>query len=366
MELSNLASVVLYLTVFLAATCFAYLGQKKNNKIFYLLAILLPTLLIGFRYSAGTDTLTYREFYKEIGHEDLSFTLARVTTGSMEPFIVGVSYLGNLLHLDASFLLLVFAGITTAFLLGTARLFSRERGWLYFGALLLILLPESLNMMRQVAAISVQAYALMSIFVAQKKNERVHWLTVIALIIFSISLHYSSAILLPVFLVPAATKCKCWRSLVVVLLGIAAACLFAYPLIINTAFSLGIFSEKHVATFLDAEGSLINIKFIGAIALAMIFLASKHRRDSIEDKQMSTLMIAGTIYSAIGFYSAYLGRLAMLFWVFIIMLGVDLVCQLSQKESRRVAISLAVAISYFVIYYCVLGLNAIVPYDFAL
>ena len=181
MELSDFASVALYLAVFLTAIALAYIGQKKNNKTLCVLAILLPVIIAGFRYSAGTDSITYRNFYTEVGNEDISKTVDRLNSGGLEPFLILFSVVGNALHLPASFLFICFALITAVFLYATTRLFNKERAWLYYGMLLLIVFPESLNMMRQVAAISVQAYALVSIFKAKRNNVRTHWSGMIAL-----------------------------------------------------------------------------------------------------------------------------------------------------------------------------------------
>lgn len=366
MELSNFASILLYLAVFLSAICFAYIGQKKKNKIFIALALILPIVLVGFRYSSGTDSLTYRNFYAEVGTEDFSFTMARLMSRSIEPFIVFVSVIGNFFHLPASFLLLVFAAVTILALYGTARLFNKDRAWLYYGALLLILFPESMNMMRQIAAISVQAYALMFIYKAQRDNERIRWSVVVLLTLFAVTLHYSTLLLLPVLLLPLVTKNKYWRSIVLGLSIVALICIFAFPTIINLGVNMGLVSEKHLVTFLEAEGSIINIKFFGALSLFSILLANYKRTKSISDKQMSLLMLVGILYAGVGFHSGYLGRIAMFFWIFIIIAAIDVICQLLEKERHRAIAGVTCATLYFVFYYLVLGLNSILPYSFAL
>jgi hypothetical protein len=54
----------------------------------------------------------------------------------------------------------------------------------------------------------------------------------------------------------------------------------------------------------------------------------------------------------------------MFFWIFVVMAAGDLICQLGKKESHRIAICSTVAILYFIVYFCVLGMNQIMPYDF--
>ena len=364
MELSDFASVALYLAVFLTAIALAYIGQKKNNKTLCVLAILLPVIIAGFRYSAGTDSITYRNFYTEVGNEDISKTVDRLNSGGLEPFLILFSVVGNALHLPASFLFICFALITAVFLYATTRLFNKERAWLYYGMLLLIVFPESLNMMRQVAAISVQAYALVSIFKAKRNNVRTHWSGMIALAALSVCLHYSSVLLLPVLLLPVITKHVSFKRLTAALGALLLCCLFAFPYILDFVVKAGVLSERHLSTFMSIEGSLVNVKFFAAIILSAILIASYHRRKELVDKQLGALMLTGAVYSSVGFYSGYLGRLAMLFWVFIIIIFGDILCQLFEKKSHRIISCMAVAIAYFVLYFGILGFNEIVPYSF--
>jgi len=366
MELSNFASVVLYLAVFSAAISFAYLGHKKNNKTFCALAIILPVLLAGFRYSAGTDALTYRSFYEQIGNESGETTLLRLTTGGMEPFIIGVAYIGNLLNLSPAFLFIVFAAITLIFMYGAAYKYDKKHAWLYYSVLLLIVFPESFNMMRQVAAISVQAFTLLWLYQLRNEKKHIPWTGIIALLLFSISIHYSSLLLLPVMLLPFISGKNHWRSIGIVLAMIAAVCALAFPVVIQTAVSFKLVPEKHIDTLLGYDGSLINVKFVCATILAGVLLANYHRRKQLKDRQMAFLMLIGMTFAAVGFYSGYLGRLAMFFWIFILLIGADLLRQLCEKDRTRSTICLLVAVGYFVLYFCVLGFNAIMPYSFAL
>ncbi len=365
MQLSDCASVVLYLAVFLSAAVFAYLGKKKNLKFCYVLAVLLPALLAGFRYSSGTDSLTYRSMYEQIGTESAEMTAWRVNEGGLEPFAVYASALGNLLQLPPSFLFIIFGIITAAFLLMTTHKFSRNRAWLFYGMLLLIVFPESLNMMRQLAANSIQAFALAYIFKSQRYNIRPRVTPILLLLAFSVSIHYSSVLLLPVFLLPIIAKRVRGRTLTMLLGLFIAGCVLAFPALLNFVINMGILSERHYETFMAMPGSLINVKFFAAAVLGLIMLANYHRREIRFDKQFSLLLLLGMAYSAVGFYSGYLGRLATFFWIFIVMIGSELLCQLFKKDHHRILICSAVAILYFVLYFCVLGMNEVMPYSFA-
>lgn len=365
MQLNDLASIALYLTVFLLAAVFAYLGQKKNRKFFVILAILLPALLASFRFEAGTDSLTYRNLYEEIGNESAEMIVWRTGDGGLEPFVVYASALGNLLHLPPSFLFFTFALITTGFLYITTRTFSRNRAWLFYGMLMFILFPESFNMMRQIAANSVQAFALAHIFKSQRYNKRVKVVPIILLLLFSITLHYSSVLLMPVFILPFIIKHVRGRTLTLLLCGFIGCCILAFPALLDFVIQLGFLTERHYETFMGMPGSIVNVKFFFGIILAAIMIANYCRRELVFDKQYGILLLLGSAYAAVGFYSGYLGRLAMFFWIFIIMIGGEMICQVFKKDRHRFPICGAIAILYFLVYFCVLGFNAIIPYSFA-
>lgn len=364
MQLNDLASVALYLSVFVTAIVFAYIGQKKNLKFLCILAIIVPVLLASFRYSTGTDSLTYRKLYEEIGAESSNVTAWRVSSGSLEPFVVYASVLGNALHLSPSFLFVCFAIITASFLYLTTKLFSKKHAWLLYGMLLLVVFPESLNIMRQIAANSIQAYVLAYIFNEHRNNRRIRVTSTILLLAFSVTLHYSALLLLPVFILPFIVKHVRGRTLTLLLSLFIIACIFAFPALLDFVIELGILSKRHYDTFMEMPGSLVNIKFFAAFILSGALLANYNRVKSVFYKQYSLLMLLGTAYAAVGFYSGYLGRLAMFFWIFIILFAGKFICELFKKEYHRVAVCSAVAIAYFVLYFCVLGFNNIMPYDF--
>ena len=364
MQLTVFASVLLYLAAFSSACLFAYLGEKKNRKTYFLLAILIPTLIAGLRYSTGTDTLTYTALYNEVGGESFNTSLQRITSGSLEPFVVVISFIGNALHLPTSFMFLSFAVITASFLFLSTRLLSEKHAWLIYGMLLFIVFPESLNMMRQLAANSVQVFALAYIFKRQNEHHRTRVISAALLLLFSISLHYSSLLLLPVFVMPFIIKHVRGRTLSLLLCLLNIAFVAAFPFLLDFVVKLGILSPRHYATLMELKGSIINIKFVASAILAAILIVNYLRRRKNTDKQYALLMLLGVAYSAIGFYSGYIGRLAMFFWILIIPYLGKMICQLFEKESHRVLACSVVAISYFLLYFCVLGFNAIVPYDF--
>ena len=110
-------------------------------------------------------------------------------------------------------------------------------------------------------------------------------------------------------------------------------------------------------------GEIINIKFVASVILSIIYLVNFLRRALPRDKFLCFLMLVGAVYTSVGFYSGYVGRIGNFFWIFIIIAMTDLVGQLSIKKYPRIIISLLIGVFYLVFYYGVLGFNAVVPYD---
>lgn len=366
MEFDVFSSVVLYLAVFLIAGILVYVGEKKKKITPILIAFLLPVLLAGFRYSSGTDSLTYRQFYSDIKSESFEASMSRINDGSMEPFIVLLSRLGNFLHLDVSFIYIIFAAITVIFFYLTAKTISHKNAWLYFTLLLLIVFPDSLNIMRQIAAVAVQAFALSYIYDKRRNQEKPKLLLVLLLAGFSTILHYSSVLLLPVMLLPLAIHGIRNRSLYLILSVCAVACVCAFPTILEVATSVGLVSHKHIATFMETPGSIINVKFFAATILTIVYLVNYRRTGLRRDKFLCFLMLVGAVYSAVGFYSGYVGRMANFFWVFIVVALVDLIGQLTDKKYSRIIICLLLGVFYLIGYFAILGFSEVLPYSIAI
>ena len=366
MQFDVFISAVIYLATFLAAGTCAYFGIKYKKVTLKILAIVLPLILATFRYSTGTDTLTYRQFYTDIGNESFAASWSRVLLGAMEPIIILVAKLGNALHLDASFMFGCFALITLVFLYATAKNFTKSRVWIFYTAMLFFIFPESLNIMRQIAAVSVQAYVLSYIFRNFRDGRKTNiWLCII-LTFFAATLHYSSILLIPILFLPLLTRVVPTRSLVLVLSVIAGVCALAYPYLLNIISELGIVSAKHLETFAATDGSIINVKFFLSLIMAIVFLINFHRTGNQRDKNLGIILLGGTVYSSVGFYSGYLGRLAILFWVFIIVSIIEMIWQIFEKDRDRISVALIACAVYFVLYFSVLGFNAIAMYDFAI
>lgn len=365
MTFDGFTSVIIYFVVFSLSATLLYLGGKKKLKTLTILGLLIVVLFSAFRLNAGTDTATYRTFYEQVSTSTVQRSMERLESGEMEPFIILTAMFGGFIGVGDWFMFAVFALITVYFLYKTAQKLDEKNYWILYGACLLMVYPNSFNTMRQVAAMSVLSYLLSAIIQSIIDKRRVGAVKTILLSLFAISLHYSSIALIPVLLVPYITKRFGYHKTFYVMGVLAIFIITLYKPALQILASAGILSPKHYITFINTEGSFLNFNFLicGVLTLVSAFHYKNHRNNNHLNKHNLIILMAGVAYSAIGFYSGYLGRLADFFWPFAILMLWQLITETQETPLKKIAIMYAIAIAYFILAFVIMGTNQLIPYD---
>ena len=183
MTFNAFTSVIIYFFVFSMSTVLMYIGGKKKLKTLTILSLLIIVIFSAVRLEAGTDTATYRTFYEQVSTSTIERSMVRLMSGEIEPFILLTATVGGLLGLDAWFMFGIFALITIFFFYKTSQKLDKKYYWVLYGALLIMAFPNSLNTMRQMAAMSVLSYLLSNIIDSVIKKQRVH---VTKIVLFSL------------------------------------------------------------------------------------------------------------------------------------------------------------------------------------
>lgn len=369
MIFNDFTSVLLYFAVFALSIFFLYFGQKKKLKSFTVIGLLIVVLFSALRLNCGTDTATYRTFYDQVSGSSISRSLVRFTSGEMEPFIILVAMLGGKLHLNAQFMFAVFALITVLFLYKTTKKLDKKYFWVLFGAILFMVYPNSFNTMRQMAAMSILSYLLSLIIYSVIDNKRIGVTKSLLLVLFAISIHYSSIALLPVLFVPYVTKKFGYHKTFYILGFLVIFIITLFKPALQLLAASHILSAKHYATFIDTEGSFLNFNFLICATLALIssFHYKHHQKTTNHiNRHNLPILMTGVAYSAVGFYSGYLGRLADFFWPFAILMLWNLLRETDESEIKKVSMLFIVAIAYFILAYVIMGTNQVIPYDIAI
>ncbi len=365
MTFNAFTSVIIYFFVFSMSTVLMYIGGKKKLKTLTILSLLIIVIFSAIRFEAGTDTATYRTFYEQVSTSTIERSMVRLMSGEIEPFILLTATVGGLLGLDAWFMFGIFALITIFFFYKTSQKLDKKYYWVLYGALLIMAFPNSLNTMRQMAAMSVLSYLLSNIIDSVIKKQRVHVTKIVLFSLFAISLHYSSVALLPILLVPYIVNRFGYHKAFYIFgfLAIFIVTLYKPALLILT--TVRIVSQKHYYTFVDTSGSLLNFNFLicGSLALIGALHYRHHKNANPVNEHMLPIIMTGAAYSAIGFYSGYLGRLADFFWPFAIFMLWQIISETKEPPLTKIATIYAIAVAYFLLAFVILGTNQLIPYD---
>lgn len=361
MTLTSAASVAFYVLFFVLLGFLSYLGFYKKNKICAILAILLPVLVSGFRFDVGTDYAAYSKMYAEITTEPFERVISRFESMGSEPFILLLIVLcGNVVFGHWLFFT-VFSLITVLFLYLSFKKFDEKKAWILFIAGMLILYPLSFNAMRQVAAIAVSSYTLMSIVFDKTKN---YW-KYILLTIFSITLHYSTLLFAPILLVPLILKKVNYKKFGMAILVLLAITIAVLPSLLGLLLEYNILPQKYADTLLEYESAAISFDLIIICVIAIITFITRGHFNSygkVANKTMMTMMVCAIFYAGLGFVSAYIGRMADFFWPMNI-ISLWLICdRFKDRTITRYALFLLIPILYAVCSYIIIGNSQIIPY----
>ena len=365
MTLTNAGSILFYILFFTVVSICAYLGFYKKKRAFAVLAIALPVLVAAFRFNVGTDYAAYYKMYDEVAGEPFNIVFRRIQSGSSEPFAILLILLCKNVLFGHWLYFAIFSLITILFLYLAFHKFDTKNSWLLYTAALLILFPLSLNAMRQIAAVAIVNYVLTSIIFDKKK---IYW-KYILLTVFAMTIHYSTLLFMPVLFVPLIIqkiKYKKFCIFVLIMLGVA---LMILPGLMSLLIDNNLLPEKYVST-LDEYGSAtlsfdLLIIFIVAI---MLFMTRMHfnRYDKRTNQVILTMMVCGIFYAGLGFFSAYIGRMADFFWPMNIISLWLVVDRFKDKPITKIIIFLLIPILYAISSYIIMGNNEIIPYQILL
>lgn len=178
----SLLILFLYFSSFIAGRNSLQYERVAFRRVWF--PILCVSLVLGGRYNVGTDWENYRYIFDYI-------QTGKISESALEPFYLCLNYMVSILGLSASyfFTLVVFLQLTLVYYVfrDNPKIFAL--GVLFY---LLCLLPISLNIIRQSIAICIFFYATRFIESSAKKY--------LLMIIIAGLFHYSSLVLLPVFL----------------------------------------------------------------------------------------------------------------------------------------------------------------------
>jgi hypothetical protein len=301
--------------------------------------------------------------FDEVSSMDFSQLFSKTISFGIEPFAILTIKLADLLGLDCFFFFFVFSLLTFSALFFAALDINKEHAWLLFSACAIIVLPFSINIMRQGAAIAIIFLAIARTF---SDNNRKYSLP---LFILACTIHFSSILLLPVFFLKPSLERFGLKRVAIALSIMLILLLFVLPRLLPIIISSGLLPQKYLDAFGSFTSNLMNFDFLFFIALVFLLLITKNRNNSFSEKQNQLfilLVLAGVCYSGIGFFSAYLGRFSDFFWPFIVVSLWSIIDRFKDTRRFKQALLLGVMLAYFTTTTILMGNSELMPYGLSL
>jgi len=349
-------SLILYLIVFMIVFILNSIGSKyyKNHKsissIIIFISFMILILLIGCRESVGTDYDSYMYYYNFISN--LNFDELSVV--DWEYGAVFIFKLTSLIFNNEKAIMIVLAILTIYPLYKLNKLYDYK--YLPYSILTysLMLLPFSMNGMRQAIAMSFMA---LSVGYLMKENK----LKSITSIIIAFLFHKSAIIVIPylvLFMIKKGRKIE--RDYTLVTLFISVIILFFNEQLI----SLGFISEyDYYLTNINIENISLNT-FLFHIPFILIMLCFSNKEQN-HLNLLKGLVISGIILDIIGTSKQYLSRIALYYTMFEILLVPMLLKHINNQTTKKLISFLYVIflVIYFVYQFYILGRHEIFPYQ---
>lgn len=360
MILSNVASLILYLTLFFLVLALGYLSSISKKKIYAVFAILIPAVIVALRFQVGTDTENYKDIFDALNNQSFSSAITQAKELNFEPFTILSARLSHRMGFGYFFYFFCHSLITFVALFFSSRYVNPKKYWLFYGIFTLIMLPYCLNTMRQAAATAIFTLLLLRIF-----NKPSEWAKNTILTIIMVFCHFSSALLIPVLALCLLTKKVRAKNLFIFTSTTIALFIASFPIVFPLAKSLSLIPPKYLTLLEGSESTILNFDFFIFLAISLAFLLTRKfkNRESVPFNTFTTLIIlCNLFYAGIGFYSWYIGRMSDYFWPFATIGIWLLIDKLKDKGPIKILLYCGFVLVYFIITGLLLNNGGIIPY----
>lgn len=359
--MNNFESLLFYLICFSLSALLMYYGNKRNSKFVIGLSLGIPILIGGLRYGVGTDYPSYVAMYNDLSN--LSFAdffsniFSQIEVGFFILIKLSEFITGNYVFLFASSSLLTII----FFYLGLKRYAVKYPALVYL-LFLLIIFPVTFNAVRQGVAMSICFYALSFVM---KRDFRRYFIWIVVASLF----HTTSLLLLPVYLLNGIIK-KSSRNYDIkfyIKLGVIFLSMYLLlPFLFNLIVSNNLFDRYD--KYIILKGSVDKYAFyIKLIIVTTILLFSK-KIFAKKDRQTYYFFLLFTVldlvFSTLGFSSTFIARIGWYFSFFNLILLTYLINIFSDKLGKTTVyfILIMYGLTYFFLFYFILGQSQIIPY----
>ena len=367
--MDRLQSVFFYIIIFFISIYFmkkvenCYIKKEKIKNVttkilfFSIIAIGIPIIISAIRYQVGTDYNNYIDYY--IFYSKLNFTEAiKDANELLSILIVKFAYLFR----EPQIVFAIFAFLTI-FVFYRAILTKKEKIsiTLMFALYLFLYYMYSLNIMRQMLAVSIVLYAYKYII----KHDFKRFLLCIIIAMF---FHTTALLFLPFyFLCPkeGVESKKLVTIIRVIVIILVLVMILNYDATIGLISSISGFERFASYTNTTVQGENKQIIINSFVLIVLLIFQRPLKKYSKENEMYLFLYFVGYILTLLGFISPYAKRMALYFNISEIYLLATLP-QITKNKEQKLFVTVLIliyAILMFVISTYTLNIGEIIPYQ---
>ena len=371
-QVQHSSSILLYAGSFALAVLFAALAQvfarpvkpaalspsftqtERPHRVFWLLAFLVPFLLSAFRWKVGTDYLTYISLYEAINSISTLEQLWQQVL-EVEPLYVLMNVLVKLVFNNPLPIFFLSSLLLLGFLFRAVEDYHGKISvMLAVFVFLTLMFSTTLNIMRQMIAVSITFYAARHLF--QKQYDKAALWMFLALMF-----HYSAIVLLPFWLFRGPQRYA--RNARIAMFA-ALVLMFVLGSVFGSIFS----SIRALYTGEDGEGGTLKIGLM-LLRLPIIVPILLFRKQLIahDERNKFWIMLAvfEVLFSYLGYILDVLNRLSLYFAVSWIVLLPALVRSMPTRgaQYRMGAYVIAVCVGLWIFNTAINNYGDVLPYQ---
>ncbi len=355
-EMSNFASLILYLAVYILSASLmskSKILETKKCDMSFVVAVLLPVLLAANRYYVGTDFENYFLMYRKMSRYSLGSWITSEMSLDGIPFGIWlISRIAFQFRSHQVFYGLLAAVIYVPAVIGIKRLFPKESCFLAIFIFLTTTFSSGLNISKQAAAVSILIFSLYYI------QERKFWKFLLAY--FAAFCFHPTALIFIIAYFWWKPKDVHFSFKKVALLVCCAVLLLFIPQI------LSLFGGRF-ESYTEYEGEISNRTFYLSLFWLVVFYTMRHRYKNLShvNELLITMATFSQILNLSGFVSPYVNRIAMYFGVSTSLLRAQFPLLFSEFDKKYIKVIVFVyVVAMFIAGFYVLGGAEIFPYKF--
>ena len=360
-------SVFFYIFVFIIVFIIQSIAQKQMNdrkkRRLIILGFAVMLLLIGCRYYVGVDYAEYLEMYGE--YSSMPFSDIWAGRGDIGAKIIIGFLAPNIFKTPLSvFWIYGFLMLIPLYLINKRSNFK----YVAYSTLAynLLILPTSLNIVRQGAAIP---YVLLSFYYLANDNKISK---AVLSMLFAVMLHTSAAMALPYLVLLCISRKKRKNRFYIFTLLITIIISVSFSTFLSeTLQNLGLFNDYNYMLIVSSDirvsaGYIVsNIIFYIPLIFGCLLSNTKNKQEAIEVRNNMAMILSGTIYEIAGSAFKNLSRVSYYFSIFYIIAMPKLLYNIDNPRRRKLmkCICIASLIAIFIIRCQIQGRYGILPYQ---